>query len=76
MSTKDALKKRERWHEFFQAAEVDILNTDSYRVVVSRGPVIVPNQMETPLLILTPEQHDLWEKVKPYEPTKTVDSDT
>jgi len=76
LSTKDTLKKREKWHEFFQAAEVDICNLDTYQVVCTKGPVIVPNHLEKPLLILTPEQLDLWNKVKPWEPTKTVDSDT
>jgi hypothetical protein len=75
-SIKDSLKSKDRWWSFFQEAEVDIVNTESYRVVCTRGPIIVPNQMETPLLILTPEQFEIWEQVKPWEPSKTVESDT
>lgn len=65
----------ERWQSLFKTAGIDIEDIESYRIVVSHGPMVIPSGHEQNLLVLTPEQFENWDNSKPWL-SKTLDSTT
>lgn len=66
----------ERWYELFKTAGVDIEDTDSYSVVVSRGPLVIQPGFDKALVILTPEQVDTFNNDMVAILSNPLDSDT